>query len=63
MDSMMNLVKMLLQQANPGLSPEQLQVMMETAQQSQLDANSAPDGVRQNVPPSSGSSHIPNFEE
>ncbi|MED6106596.1 hypothetical protein PIB30_005880 [Stylosanthes scabra] len=54
---------MLLQQANPGLSPEQVQVMMETAQQSQLDANSAPDGARQNVPPSSGSSHIPNFEE
>ncbi|MED6182219.1 hypothetical protein PIB30_026611 [Stylosanthes scabra] len=63
MDSMMNLVKMLLQQANPGLSHEQLQVMMETAQQSQLDANSVPDGARQNIPPSSGSSHVPNFEE
>ncbi|MED6150957.1 hypothetical protein PIB30_077633 [Stylosanthes scabra] len=63
MDGITCLLKGLFQQINPALSSEQLQVMIDTAQKSTTDANSTPEEVRPNVPPSSGSSYMPNIEE
>ncbi|MED6200358.1 hypothetical protein PIB30_084260 [Stylosanthes scabra] len=54
-----SLVKVLFKQVNPDMSEEQLQLMIEAAQQSAPDENSVPNCVRKNIPPSSGSSHIP----
>ncbi|MED6217040.1 hypothetical protein PIB30_014025 [Stylosanthes scabra] len=53
-----SLVKVLFQQANPDMSEQQLQVMIEAAQQSAPDVNSVQNDVRQSIPPLSGSSHI-----
>ncbi|MED6138928.1 hypothetical protein PIB30_079122 [Stylosanthes scabra] len=63
MDGITTLLKGLFQQINPALSSEQVQAMIDTAQKSAPDANSAPNEVRQNVAPSSGSSYMPNNEE
>ncbi|MED6155274.1 hypothetical protein PIB30_003879 [Stylosanthes scabra] len=41
------------------MSEEQLQVMIEAAQQSAPDVNSVQNGARQSIPPLSGSSHVP----
>ncbi|MED6187069.1 hypothetical protein PIB30_072888 [Stylosanthes scabra] len=53
-----SLVKVLFQQVNPDMNEEQLQVMIEAAQQYATDVNSVQNGVRQSIPPLSGSSHI-----
>ncbi|MED6202333.1 hypothetical protein PIB30_104280, partial [Stylosanthes scabra] len=44
---------------DPDISEEQLQLMIEAAQQSAPDKNSVLNCVWKNIPPSSGSSHIP----
>ncbi|XP_020979511.1 uncharacterized protein LOC107643624 isoform X2 [Arachis ipaensis] len=46
LDGLTNLIKTLLQQVNPGMSAEQVQVKIEAAQQSPPDASSAPNDVR-----------------
>ncbi|XP_020964542.1 uncharacterized protein LOC107610515 isoform X2 [Arachis ipaensis] len=58
LDGLTNLIKTLLQQVNPGMSAEQVQVMIEVAQQSPPDASSAPNDARRNIPPSLGSNHV-----
>ncbi|MED6107075.1 hypothetical protein PIB30_010522 [Stylosanthes scabra] len=63
MDGITNLLKGLFQQINPDFSSEQVQAMIDNAQKSALDVNSAPNDVRQNVPPSSGSSYMPYNDE
>ncbi|XP_072088068.1 uncharacterized protein [Arachis hypogaea] len=58
LDGLTNLIKMLLQQVNPGMNAEQVQVMIEATQQSPPDASSAPNDARRNIPPSLGSNHV-----
>ncbi|XLT24184.1 hypothetical protein HN873_055476, partial [Arachis hypogaea] len=58
LDGLTNLIKTLLQQVNPGMSAEQVQVMIEAAQQSPPDASSAPNDARRSIPPSLGSNHV-----
>ncbi|XLS81549.1 hypothetical protein HN51_047380 [Arachis hypogaea] len=59
-----SLIKTLLQQVNPGMSAEQVQVMIEGAQQSPPDTSSAPNDARRSIPPSPGSNHVSkDFEE
>ncbi|XP_020968089.1 uncharacterized protein LOC107616638 isoform X2 [Arachis ipaensis] len=58
LDGLTSLIKTLLQQVNPGMSAEQVQVMIEAAQQSPLDASSAPNDARRSIPPSLGSNHV-----
>ncbi|XP_057740154.1 uncharacterized protein LOC130957303 [Arachis stenosperma] len=58
LDGLTNLIKMLLQQVNPCMSAEQVQIMIEAAQQSPLDASSAPNDARRSIPPSLGSNHV-----
>ncbi|XP_020968943.1 uncharacterized protein LOC110267573 isoform X2 [Arachis ipaensis] len=64
LDGLTNLIKTLLQQVNPGMSAEQVQVMIEAAQQSLPDASSAPNDAQRSIPPSLGSNHVSkDFEE
>ncbi|RYR09667.1 hypothetical protein Ahy_B05g078052 isoform A [Arachis hypogaea] len=58
LDGLTSLVKMLLQQVNPGMSAEQVQVMIEAAQQSPPDASSTPNDARRSISPSLGSNHV-----
>ncbi|XLT24275.1 hypothetical protein HN873_055567, partial [Arachis hypogaea] len=58
LDGLTNLIKTVLQQVNPGMSAEQVQVMIEATQQSLPDASSAPNDVRRSIPPSLGSNHV-----
>ncbi|XP_052114178.1 uncharacterized protein LOC107478302 [Arachis duranensis] len=58
LDGLTNLIKTLLQQVNPGMSAEQVQVMIEAAQQSPPDASCAPNDARRSIPPSLGSNHV-----
>ncbi|XP_020961578.1 uncharacterized protein LOC107609348 isoform X5 [Arachis ipaensis] len=58
LDGLTSLIKMVLQQVNPGMSAEQVQVMIEAAQQSPPDASSAPNDARRSIPPSLGSNHV-----
>ncbi|XLT32426.1 hypothetical protein HN873_063718 [Arachis hypogaea] len=52
LDVLTSLIKMVLQQVNPGMSAEQVQVMIEAAQQSPPDTSSAPNDARRSIPPS-----------
>ncbi|XLT57741.1 hypothetical protein HN873_050345, partial [Arachis hypogaea] len=63
LDGLTNLIKTLLQQVNPGISAEQVQVMIEATQQSLPDASSAPNDARRSIPPSLGSNHVSNDME
>ncbi|QHO53336.1 uncharacterized protein DS421_2g47060 [Arachis hypogaea] len=58
LDGLTNLIKTLLQQVNPGMSAEQVQVMIEATQQSPPDTSSAPNDARRSIPPSLGSNHV-----
>ena len=59
MDGLCNLMKVMLQQNNPGMSIEAIEALLQSAQISPPDANSAPNMVGRNVPNSSGSNHVP----
>ncbi|XLT72465.1 hypothetical protein HN873_028891, partial [Arachis hypogaea] len=58
LDGLTSFIKTLLQQVNPGMSVEQVQVMIEAAQQSPPDASSAPNDAKRSIPPSLGSNHV-----
>ncbi|XLT50724.1 hypothetical protein HN873_043328 [Arachis hypogaea] len=58
LDGLTSLIKTVLQQVNPCMSAEQVQVMIEAAQQSPPDASSAPNDARRSIPPSLGSNHV-----
>ncbi|XP_057732029.1 uncharacterized protein LOC130947337 [Arachis stenosperma] len=58
LDGLTSLIKMLLQKVNPSMSSKQVQVMIEAAQQSLLDASTAPNDARQSIPPLLGSNHV-----
>ena len=63
LDGLTNLIKTLLQQVNPGMSAEQVQVMIEATQQSLPDASSAPNDARRSILPSLRSNHVLKYIE
>ncbi|XLT93398.1 hypothetical protein HN873_015060, partial [Arachis hypogaea] len=58
LDGLTNLIKTLLQQVNLGTSAEQVQVVIEAAQQPPPDVSSASNDARRSIPPSLGSNHV-----
>ena len=62
MDGLRHIVRVLAQRCDIGMSPEEVEALLQFAQCSPHDANSAPGLVGHHNPHSSGSTHVPNQE-